>query len=79
MKHEFTLKEEDYYEHITYQAAFSIRQIGSEVSAYYSYTPDSDGLPSIYEPQEDIKINLSNFPAFPLKHLIDFLNNVNNE
>jgi hypothetical protein len=78
-KYEIMLNEQDYYEHITYQAEFSVRQMGSSVFAYYDYSSGSDGLPVISENQEIKKINLDDFPAFPLKHLIDFLNNVKNE
>jgi len=78
-KYEITINEEDYYEHLTYQATFSMRQMGSEVFAYYDYVPGDDGLPSVSKVQENRNLNYDDFPAFPLKHLINFLNNDKNE
>ena len=78
------INEEDYIAHVKYQAAFSTTQLGTNVSEYYDYTADNEGLPSLPQSASthiarNQSINLNDYPSFPLKHLIDFLNNVNND
>ncbi|MDR2964629.1 MAG: hypothetical protein LBU88_02520 [Treponema sp.] len=73
------INEDDYITHIKYQAAFSTTKLGTNISAYYDYTAGNDGLPSLSQTARNQSINLNDYPSFPLKHLIDFLNNVNND
>jgi hypothetical protein len=74
------VEEQDYYAHLAFQSEFSTRRLGAAPdSGYPVYVFDEDGLPSPgkssgAEKQFDVK----DFPAFPLRHLMDFFRNVNN-
>ena len=73
------INEEDYLTHAKFQADFSTTRLGTNVSAYYDYTADNEGLPSLSSTARTQSININDYPSFPLKHLIEFLNNVNND
>ena len=76
-KFDTKLKEQDYYEHLTYQASFSTRQLTTSSAAFPSFSSDADGLISMNKMNVSQSVKLSDYPAFPLKHLMDFFNNVN--
>jgi hypothetical protein len=71
------ITEQDYYDHLAYQASFSTRQIGASSSAYPAFFFDADGLPSMnMNPGVKQTVNVGDFPPFPLKHLVDFFHSV---
>jgi len=73
------IKEEDYYGHLNFQAYFSTRQLGNGDAFYSGFFIDKDGLPSPNNDETMLSsIKIEDFPAFPLKDLMDFLNNANN-
>jgi hypothetical protein len=81
---EFTqiIEEDDYYEHLTFQAAFSVRQLGSpwmtsSADSYPGFTAAGDGLPYPAERSENFTLNKNDFPPFPLANLMEFFKNVN--
>jgi len=78
-KFETMIEEQDYYAHLAFQSGFSTRRLGAESDLSYPfYFFDEDGLPSIGEKtgaQE--AFNADDFPAFPLRHLMDFFQSVN--
>jgi hypothetical protein len=77
-KFNFLVEEKDYYEHLTYQATFSTRQIGMSGASYPAYMPGEDGLPVQDTKSADLpKIKFDDYPPFPIKHLVDFFNSVN--
>ena len=76
-KFDHILSEQDYYSHVTYQASFSRRQMGSNSSDFPSFYFGSDGLPLMGVASTRQNINLNDFPPFPLKGLIDFFSYVN--
>jgi len=77
-KFNFLVDERDYAAHLAYQADFSTRQIGGQDSSYPSYISGEDGLPVADTNFTGIpKIKLDDYPPFPVKHLMDFLKNVN--
>jgi len=77
VKFDAIVDEQDYYEHLAYQASFSTRQMGSLSGDFPSYFFDKDGLPSVSAASTKQSVNFSDFPPFPLKHLMEFFNNVN--
>jgi hypothetical protein len=77
-KFDIKLNEQDYYEHLTHQASFSTRQLSTSSAAFPAFFIDSDGLVSINKMNVSQSIKMSDYPSFPLKHLMDFFNNVNN-
>ncbi|MCL2195999.1 MAG: hypothetical protein FWB77_00115 [Treponema sp.] len=70
--------EQDYYEHITYQASFSTHQMGTSSAAFPDFYFDKDGLPLIDKGKITQSVRISDYPPFPLRHLMEFFNNVNN-
>jgi hypothetical protein len=72
------IDEHDYYAHLFYQASFSKRQLGTSNYDFPDFNYDEDGLPSIKK-ISDISEAISSydFPAFPLKNLMDFFSEVN--
>lgn len=73
---EFLIDEKEYFSHLEYQSSFSIRRLGGEASsAYSSFKWDKDGLPAPNSSQTQTHFNKNNYPPFPLKHLMEFLNN----
>jgi len=77
-KFNFLVDERDYAAHLAYQAGFSTRQIGGQDSFYPAYISGEDGLPVADTNFTGIpKIKLDDYPPFPVKHLMDFLKNVN--
>jgi len=78
-KFENVIEERDYYAHLAFQSGFSTRRLGTAAdSGYLSYIFDEDGLPSPDgSPGEQQAFNMNDFPAFPLRHLMDFFQNVN--
>jgi hypothetical protein len=67
------VEEMDYYAHLTYQATFSTRQLGSRTAAYPDYILENDGLPSPGRADSvNFTFNKNDFPAFPLKNLMEF-------
>ena len=78
-KFDHIIDEQDYYAHLAYQASFSMRQLGKSGAVYPSYMFDEDGLPSPDANSGEITVfNIDEFPPFPLKHLMEFFNSVNN-
>jgi len=77
-KFDVNLSEQDYYEHLTYQATFSTRQLSTSSAAFPAFSFDADGLVSMNKTNANQSVKMSDFPAFPLKHLMEFFNNVNN-
>ena len=78
LDHVNIIDEQDYYAHIIYQSSFSTRQMGISTASYPSYMFDNDGLPvpntnNFSEPT----VNKNDYPPFPLKHLMEFLVDVN--
>jgi hypothetical protein len=72
------IDEQDYYAHLDYQASFSVRQFGTSSDLYPDFFFDTDGLPSIGIGQSGSHtVKTSEFPPFPLKHLMDFFHDVN--
>ena len=77
-KFDALIDEGDYYAHLTYQAAFSMRQLGKSDAGYPSYILDEDGLPSPVMNSGAVPvIKIDEYPPFPLKHLMEFFNSVN--
>ena len=77
-KFDVTIGEQDYYAHLSYQAGFSTRQLGTSFAAYPDYIFDEDGLPSQKgNSGAAYAINADDFPAFPLGHLMEFFQRVN--
>jgi hypothetical protein len=72
------INEEEYYEHLAFQASFSARQLGKTGYGYPGYILDNDGLPSPdSKSKEDFPIQFDDFPPFPLKDLMEILSGVN--
>jgi hypothetical protein len=72
------VEEMDYYAHLTYQATFSTRQLGSPAAAYPDYILENDGLPSAGKADSvNFTFNKNDFPPFPLKNLMEFFKGVN--
>jgi hypothetical protein len=76
-KFDVIIDEQEYYDHLMFQAAFSTRQMSTLSSAFPSFHFDADGLPIMDTGSVNQSIRISDFPAFPLKHLMEFFNNVN--
>ena len=76
-KFDAIVEEQDYYEHLTFQASFSTRQLGTTSAAFPNFYFDTDGLPSIDTNTVSQNIRMSDFPPFPLKYLMEFFYNVN--
>jgi hypothetical protein len=78
-KFETIIEERDYYAHLAFQSGFSTRRLGAAFdSGYPSYIFDENGLPfpdGSYSGEQ--AFNMNDFPAFPLRHLMDFFQNVN--
>jgi len=77
-KFDFIVEEQDYYDHLVFQASFSTRQLGGHDSSYPAYMSGEDGLPvADTKSSGSPKINFDDYPPFPVKHLMDFLKSVN--
>jgi len=76
-KFDFIITEHDYYEHITYQSTFSTHQMGTSSAAFPEFYFDRDGLVAMDRGKLTQSVRMSDFPAFPLRHLMEFFNNVN--
>jgi len=80
-KFETIIEEQDYYAHLAFQSGFSTRRLGERQDFSYSfYFFDEDGLPSVDGRSSGAEqaFNVNDFPAFPLRHLMDFFQSVNN-
>ena len=77
-KFESIITEQDYYEHLTYQTSFSTRRLGDSSASFPAFSYDTDGLVSMNKTGATQSVKMSDFPGFPLKHLMDFFNSVNN-
>jgi hypothetical protein len=77
-KFDIKLNEQDYYRHLTYQASFSTRQLSTSSAAFPVFFFDTDGLVAMNKTTVSQSVKMSDYPSFPLKHLMDFFNNVNN-
>jgi hypothetical protein len=77
-KFDVSISEQDYYEHLTFQTSFSTRQLGTSSAAFPSFFVNTDGLVSMNKMSVSQSIKISDYPGFPLKHLMEFFNNVNN-
>jgi len=72
------VEEKDYHAHLAYQASFSTRQLGGQDASYPAYLSGEDGLPVPDSKSSEVrKINFDDYPPFPVKHLMGFLNSVN--
>jgi len=73
------VSEQDYLNHITYQSSFSRNQLNSGYinNDFPSFYFDNEGLPVISAAISKQGINFNDYPSFPLKHLMEFFNNVN--
>jgi len=75
------IDERDYFSHIEYQTSFSTSRIGISrdllTGSYPGFFFDTDGLPSMGMSETQKSVDFSGFPPFPLKHLMDFFNDVN--
>jgi len=77
-KFDVIITEQDYYDHLAYQTSFSTRKLGASFSTFPSFSYDADGLVSMNKTNTSQSVKMSDFPSFPLKHLMDFFNHVNN-
>jgi hypothetical protein len=77
-KFDIMINEQDYYEHLTYQASFSTRQLTTFSADFPAFFFDADGLVSMNKMNVSQSVKMSDFPGFPLKHLMEFFSNVNN-
>ena len=71
------VSEQDYFDHLEYQAGFSTRQLGTGAGIFPNFFFDSDGLPSIETGQNAPLIDYNDYPPFPLKQLMTFFDDVN--
>ncbi|MCL2802067.1 MAG: hypothetical protein FWD28_09950 [Treponema sp.] len=71
------IEESDYYNHVEFQASFSTRHIATGSNSFPSFFFDTDGLPSMDTRTSRQSARTADFPSFPLKHLMEFFNNVN--
>jgi len=89
-KFDIIINEQDYYDHLTHQAFFSTRQLGTGLHSGLSsqnwsdssgifpgFYFDADGLPSVKINSTSRRINTDDYPPFPLKDLMDFFISVN--
>jgi len=78
-KFETVINEEDYYAHLAFQSGFSTRRLGAGPDLSYAfYIFDEDGLPSVGgDLNAGQSFNPGDFPSFPLRHLMDFFQSVN--
>ena len=73
------IDEQDYYAHLIYQSSFSMQQMGISTTSYPYYMFDKDGLPiPDLNRVSDTAVDINEYPPFPLKHLMEFIDNVNN-
>ncbi len=77
-KFDIMVTEQDYYDHLTFQTTFSTRRLDASSSAFPAFSVDADGLYFMNKTSSGPSVKMSDFPGFPLKHLMDFFNNVNN-
>jgi len=77
-KFDVFVTEQDYFEHIAFQASFSTRQMGTSSAAFPDYYIDKDGLVAMDKGKVTQSVKISDYPPFPLRHLMEFFNNVNN-
>ena len=76
---DYIITEQDYHEHVAFQASFSKRRLGNHHSSFNVYKFGDDGLLTVDRTQSAKPvINFSYFPPFPLQHLMEFFYNVNN-
>ncbi|MCL2764235.1 MAG: hypothetical protein FWD40_03005 [Treponema sp.] len=83
-KFDALISEQDYYAHLAYQASFSTRQMSDSAeqnnhAVFPDFFFDSDGLPSMSIASANQNFKTGDYPAFPLKYLMEFFNTVNNE
>ena len=75
------IDEQEYYSHIEYQKSFSTSRFGVSrdltSGSFPGFFFDTDGLPSMGMSESQNSTDFSRFPPFPLKHLMDFFNDVN--
>ena len=77
-KFDHIIEEQDYYEHLAFQASFSMQKIGRPGTTYPGFKLDADGLPSPDTAVTGVPVfKAEDYPPFPLKHLMDFFNSVN--
>jgi hypothetical protein len=77
-KFDIIVTEQDYYDHLTFQTTFSTRRLGESSSSFPAFSIDTDGLFYMNKTGAAQSVKMSDFPGFPLKHLMEFFNNVNN-
>jgi len=71
------IEEQDYFDHIEFQSSFSTRHLGTNSSVFPVFHADADGFPVMNVNTASHEIKLGDFPAFPLKYLMEFFNTVN--
>jgi hypothetical protein len=76
-KFDVIISEQDYYEHLTFQASFSTRQLGTSSADFPTFSYNTDGLVSMNKMVVSQSLKISDYPGFPLKHLMEFFENVN--
>ncbi|MCL2410665.1 MAG: hypothetical protein FWC97_03385 [Treponema sp.] len=78
----FNINEQDYYNHLEFQASFSTRQLGltpgGTSGGFYSFVFDADGFPVLRITPVNQAIDLTIFPPFPsqLRNLIEFFHGI---
>jgi hypothetical protein len=65
------VNEQEYYDHLTFQSTFSVRQLGKPGGAYPSYRPDNSGLPGL-DAHAVTEPLYNDFPPFPLKNIVSY-------
>jgi len=71
------ISEDEYYAHINRQAFFSVTQMGTNADPFFpSFFFASDNLPSMAA-SNSFAVNPNDYPAFPLKDLMNFFSDVN--
>jgi len=78
-KFDHLVSEQDYLNHIAYQASFSRNQINTRYfnNDFPSFYFDSEGLPAVSAAASKQSVNFSDYPSFPIKHLMEFFGSVN--
>ncbi|MCL2442445.1 MAG: hypothetical protein FWD13_03155 [Treponema sp.] len=80
-KFDTIINEQDYYDHLTYQTFFSTRPLGMNADPNLSFFPgfyfDTDGLPAVKINNTSQRIDINDYPPFPLEDLMEFFIDVN--
>jgi len=79
---ESVINENEYYDHLITQAAFSTQKIGTArdgipSGVFPDFSTGEDGLPVMNTLYASQKYNIDEFPPFPLKDLMEFFHDIN--